>query len=66
VAVAAWQGACWEIRVKTGHDTVSSTTFKASSLAELEITMQRLIQELARQSAEVHLLDYEPFNPLPV
>ena len=53
-------------RIKTGHDTVSTTTLKATSPAELEIVMQRMIQELARQSAEMHLLDYEPFNPLPV
>ena len=55
-----------ELRVKTGHDTVSTTTLTATSPAELEIAMQRMIQELARQSAEVHLLDYEPFIPLPV
>lgn len=65
MAVAEWQGAGWEIRVKTG-DTVSSTGIGTVSPAELEIAMQRMIQDLARQSAEVHLRDYEPFNALPV
>lgn len=45
-AVAEWQGTGWEIRVKTG-DTVSSTTVKAVSPAELEAAMQRMIQDIA-------------------
>ena len=65
VAVAEWQGTGWEIRVKTG-DTVSSTAIGAVSPAELEIAVQRMIQDIARQSAELHLLEYEPFNALPV
>jgi hypothetical protein len=65
VAVAEWQGAGWELRIKTGHDTVSSTTINATSPADLEIAMQRMIQKIARQSAEVRLLEYEPFNALP-
>ena len=65
MAVTEWQGAGWEIRVKTGPN-VSTSTIGAVSPAELEIAVQRMMQELARQSAEIHLLDYEPFNPLPV
>ncbi len=60
-AVAEWQGVQWEIRVKTG-DTVSSTTLKAVSPADLETAVQGMIQEIARQSREIQLLDYEPFN----
>ncbi len=41
---------------------ISSTTHKVASPAELESAVERLIQEIARQSAEVHLLEYEPFK----
>lgn len=60
-AVAEWRGTAWEIRVKTG-ETVSISTIKTVSPAELEIAVQRLVQDIARQSAEVHLLEYEPFT----
>lgn len=66
VGVAEWKHRCWSLRVKTGHDTVSSTTLNATSPAALEIAVQSLIQDIAQQSAEIHLLEYEPFNALPV
>ncbi len=55
-----------DVHIKTGHDTVSTTRLTATSPAELEIAVQRMMQDIARQSAEVHLLEYEPFNALPV
>ncbi len=58
VAVAEWQGSEWEIRVKT--DTgISTTTHRATSPAELETTVQQLIQDIARQFREVNLLDID-------
>ncbi len=61
VAVAEWQGSEWEIRVKT--DTgISTTTHRATSPAELETTVQQLIQDIARQFREMHMLDFEPPN----
>ncbi|MDP9314688.1 MAG: hypothetical protein M3R24_28070 [Chloroflexota bacterium] len=58
VAVAEWQGSEWEIRVKT--DTgISITTHRATSPAELETTVQQLIQDIARQFLEVNLLDID-------
>lgn len=60
-AVAEWQGQHWEIRVKTSQNTISSTTCTATSPAELELAVQRMIQDIARQSAQAHLLEYEPF-----
>ncbi len=58
MAVAEWQGAEWEIRVKT--DTrISTTTHRPTSPAELETTVQQLIQDIARQYREVNLLDID-------
>ncbi len=59
VAVAEWQGAWWEIRVKT-KGSISRTTHRATSPAELESTVQSLIQEFAKHTREMHLLDYAP------
>ncbi len=59
MAVAEWQGSAWEIRVKTDNG-ISSTTHRATSPTDLEQAMQRLIQDLAKQAREMHLLDYEP------
>ncbi|MDP9311931.1 MAG: hypothetical protein M3R24_13785 [Chloroflexota bacterium] len=58
-AVAEWQGTWWEIRVKT-KGGISSTTHRATSPAELESFMQRLIQDLAKQAREMQLLDSGP------
>ncbi|MDP9317298.1 MAG: hypothetical protein M3R24_41655 [Chloroflexota bacterium] len=61
IAVAEWQGAEWAIRVKTKNG-ISSTTLRATSPAELETTVQQLIQDIARQYREVNLLDIDPGN----
>ncbi|MDP9313595.1 MAG: hypothetical protein M3R24_22395 [Chloroflexota bacterium] len=61
VAVAEWQGSAWEIRVKTDNG-ISTTTHRATSPAELETTVQQLIQDIARQYREMHMLDFEPPN----
>jgi hypothetical protein len=45
---------------------VSTSTIGAVSPAELKRAMEHMMQEMARQSAEVQLLDYEPFNISPL
>ncbi len=42
MAVAEWQGSKWEIRVKT-YTGISTTTHRATSLAELETTIQGIV-----------------------
>ncbi len=60
IAVAEWQGSEWEIRVKTSEG-ISTTTFIAASPVELEIAVERTIQDIAQQAGEMHLLEYERF-----
>ncbi len=59
IAVAEWQGAAWEIRVKTDNG-ISTSTRRPTSPAKLESTVQHVVQDLAKQAGEMYLLDYEP------
>ncbi len=59
-AGAESKGTGWELRIKTG-DTISTTRLGAITPAALELAVQRMIQDIAKQSGEMHLLTYEAF-----